>query len=101
MASMIYVLEEGKGYRKAAEYSLPPKQALVAFIKQTLENNFNTWDYPETVEGMRESSTIKDHWYYDVFKSRGAKMNATIAAYPLNDPNISTPERLNKLFGFA
>ena len=97
MGSMIWILEEGRGYRCVAEYSLPPKAALVAYIKQNIENDFNTWDYPELIEGMRESDTVSDHWYYDLCKSRGASCNGVLAAYP-NDSRLSTDyfTRFNK-----
>lgn len=95
MGSMIWILEEGKGYRCAAEYSLPPKAAMVAYIKQYVENNWNTWEYPDVIEGMRESDTVADHWYFDLYKSKGAKMNANIAAYP-NDMSTNYFETFNR-----
>lgn len=86
MLSQILVLEEGNTeLRKVAEYALSPKQALVAYIKQTLEKNFNTWEYPEIVEGMRQSDTVADHWYFDKFKRKYGGRDAVIAAYPLPD----------------
>ena len=81
----IFMLEEGKpDVRRVASYSCSPKQALVAYVMQYIKNNWNTWEYPEMLEGMRESQTIADHWYYDLFKGRNAKVNAVISAYPDN-----------------
>jgi hypothetical protein len=48
-----------------ASYSISPKEALVAFIMQTIFKNFNTWEYPEIIEGMWESETVPNHWYYN------------------------------------
>ena len=85
--STIWMLEEGDPNPKlVAEYSLPPKAALVAYVEQKYRNNLNTWEYPEQLEGMRESSTLADHWYYDLFKTRGDKINAVVAAYPSETP---------------
>ena len=87
MGSMIYILEEGNPQmRKVAEYSTSPKEALVAYVEQFVFENFNTWEYPEKIEGMRESSTLADHWYFDLWKSKGYKRNSVIAAYPMDTP---------------
>ena len=82
MVSMIYMLEEGKEMSQVASYSLPPKEALVCFIKQYLEGDYSTWLYPESIPGMRESTTVPDHWYYDIFRGRNGDVNAVLAAYP-------------------
>ena len=76
--ALIYVLKEGNPYaQKKAEYSLEPKKALIAFVMQDIHNNFNTWEYPEHIKGIRRSDTFADHWYYDDYPGRRA-----IAAYP-------------------
>ena len=81
--SIIYTLTEGEpGVRKRVEYTLPPKQALVCYVEQYINNNWNTWEYPEEIKGMRESQTVKDHWYYDVFRKRLSDKNMVVAAYP-------------------
>ncbi len=81
--STIWVLKDGDpDMKKVAEYSLPPKAALVAYIEQNINNNLNTWEYPEHIEGMRESELLADHWYFDLWKSRGAEFNGVVAAYP-------------------
>ena len=73
----IYELSEYDGaIRKKAEYSLPPKKALVCYIQQC-NGNFNTWEYPDHLPGMRESKTVPDHWYYDDIENR-----RVVAAYP-------------------
>ncbi|MCC2256177.1 hypothetical protein LKD70_17485 [Ruminococcus sp. CLA-AA-H200] len=77
--TMIYELKEGSPVACiVAEYSVDPKPALVAYIMQSLYNDYNTWDYPVMVKGMRESDTVKNHWYYDDFANR-----RVLAAYPV------------------
>ena len=74
----IWELKEGDGdMHRVATFSIPPKQALVAYIMQTIEKDFSTWQYPEKIAGMRESQTVADHWYYDDFARR-----RVLAAYP-------------------
>lgn len=81
--TVIYTLTEGEpGVRKRVEYTLPPKKALVCYVEQYINNNWNTWEYPEEIKGMRESQTIKDHWYYDVFRKSLSDKNMVVAAYP-------------------
>ena len=82
MLSTIFKLEEGKGICRVASYSLSPKKALVCFIKQYLEGDFDTSRYPEDIPGMRESDTVPDHWYYDLFRGKNGDVNAVLAAYP-------------------
>ena len=83
MTSTIYELRENEGpeLKKRAVYSLPPKKAIVCYIEQVLFHNTNTWDYPEEIEGMRQSSTVADHWYFDEFRDRHG-VNGVLAAYP-------------------
>ena len=42
---------------------------------QFKKKNFNPWTYPKELKGMRESPTVKDHYYYDY-------NNLVIASYP-------------------
>jgi len=71
--------ESGDGnIHKVAEYNLPPKQAMIAYIEQSIYNNFNTWTYPEAIAVIRQSDTVPDHWYYDDIKN-----GRVLAAYPI------------------
>ena len=64
MKTIIYSLEENNGkVIEESVYSLPPKQALIAFVKQ-LKNDFNTWLYPVNMDGIWESKRIKGVYYY-------------------------------------
>ena len=75
----IFELKENDGtIHKVAEYNLPPKQAMVAYVEQSINKNFNTFTYPNTIKGIRQSPTVPDHWYYDDI--RGGRV---IAAYPM------------------
>jgi hypothetical protein len=85
MMSKILSLKEGEsGIKELAIYSLPPKKAMVCFIEQFINKNWNTWEYPEEIEGMRESTTVGNHWYYDVPKmdGNGISFDTAFAAYP-------------------
>lgn len=76
--SSVYELCEGDGFaRMVATYSLDSKAALVAYIRQSIYKDFATWAYPDEIPGMRESDTVKDHWYYDDHAGR-----RVLCAYP-------------------
>lgn len=60
-----------------AVYSLPCKQAMIAFIKQSL-GNFNTSAYPSKMEGIKNSALFPDNvHFYDADNQR------TLYARPL------------------
>lgn len=65
MKSKIVILKNNGQIDDAAIYSLPPKEALVAFVMQYFDYNFNTWEYPDIIKGMWESSTVPNHWYWE------------------------------------
>ncbi len=93
MVSTIYELTEGDPrMRKVAIYTLPPKQALIAYIEQRLYNNFNTSEYPDDFEGIRESSTISNHFYFDKKKCVYGGYESVFASYPEN--SIATPHKM-------
>jgi hypothetical protein len=75
MKSIIYELDEQGNITEKAIYTVTPKQALINYIMQFKKKNHNFWMYPETLEGIRESKTVKDHWYFDY-------NNIVIASYP-------------------
>jgi len=75
MLSLIYELDENGKIEKKAEYTCDPKQALINYVMQFKKKNFNTWAYPETLTGMRESPTKDNSFYYDY-------NNLVIASYP-------------------
>ena len=45
-------------------FYVDPKPALVAHIMQVIYHNYNTWEYPEIVDGMYPSK-VSNSWYYD------------------------------------
>lgn len=59
-----------------AIYSCEPKRALICYVMQNLFFNPDTWKYPETLEGLWESKTLKGNWYYTDTKGQ-----RTLAAY--------------------
>ena len=75
MLSLIYELNENGKIEKKAEYTCNTKQALINYVMQFKKKNFNTWEYPETLQGMRESPTKDNSYYYDYD-------NLVIASYP-------------------
>lgn len=78
--AQIYVLKDADpDIKKVAEYNLPPRMALVCYIKQQLLGDYNTANYPDLISGMRESDTLSDHWYFD---DNISKDPGVIAAYP-------------------
>lgn len=79
MSSVIYEVKEGDpNIQKKAVYSLPPKAALVAYIMQYVHRDWNTGNYPETLDGMHEGA-YPGRWYYALV-SKG--QNTVVAAYP-------------------
>jgi ABC-type Mn2+/Zn2+ transport system ATPase subunit len=74
----IYEMEERSGkITRKAEYTIEPQKAIIAYIQQK-RGNYNTWTYPATMEGIRESQTVKNHFYYDDIPN-----NIIIAVYPI------------------
>ena len=75
--SMIYELSENGTIEKKAEYTTDTKQALINYIMQFKRHNMNTWNYPEHIDGIRESKTVSNHFYFDCG-------NVVIASYPID-----------------
>lgn len=46
-------------------HNMTAKEALITFLEQ-LKGNFNTWTYPEDLEGIYPSNCIKDRINYDL-----------------------------------
>lgn len=65
MLSLIYELDQNGNINKKAEYTCNTKQALINYIMQFKKKNFNTWNYPEHIDGIRESSKKDNSYYYD------------------------------------
>lgn len=42
------------------------EKALISFIKQYIDHNYNTWNYPDHIEGIYNSHVIKDRILYDL-----------------------------------
>lgn len=73
----IYTMDEKTGkVERVAVYSLNPKQAIIAYVMQS-RKNFNSWEYPASIPGIRESGRRVNHYYYDDMAN-----GRIIAAYP-------------------
>jgi hypothetical protein len=46
-------------------YCLSAKQALIAAVMR-YNGNFNTWEYPENIEGIYKSNCIKHRLLFDI-----------------------------------
>lgn len=65
MLSIIYELNEEGKIEEKARYTCNSKIALINYIKQFKEKNFNTWEYPKTLKGLRQSTIKNNVWYID------------------------------------
>lgn len=72
--SMIYEMNERGDVTRKAMYTLDAKKALICYVMQK-QNNYNTWDYPNDLKGIRESDKAPEHFYYDY-------NGLVLAAYP-------------------
>ena len=77
MKTSVYSMDEKSGVIIiVADYSIEPKKALIAYVMQQ-QGDWNTWTYPDHIEGIRESAKAKNHYYYDDLAN-----NRILAAYP-------------------
>ncbi len=44
--------------------TMTTKEALIAWIMQYIKHDYNTWNYPNNIEGITESKKRKDTYYY-------------------------------------
>jgi len=65
MTSIIYSLHENGKIKEEARYTTSPKRALICYIMQYKHNNWNTWTYPEDIDGIEEYTGAKNHYRYD------------------------------------
>lgn len=62
----IFVVDEKTGeVERKCSYSVDPEKAIVNYIMQYIKNNWNTWQYPKYIEGVRQSINAPGHYYYD------------------------------------
>ena len=75
--SIIRTLDENGQITENAIYTLDPKQALIAYLEQTINRNFNTWEYDKSkfISEIKESK-FKKGYIYNV-----PNKNIGIAAY--------------------
>lgn len=77
MNTSIFECDSNGKISKLAVYSIAPEQALISYIQQYIYGNWNTWDYPKHIKGIRESKIKKNHFYFDDIQN-----DRVIAAYP-------------------
>lgn len=66
MKSIVMLFDAAKGnFVKECIYTLPPKKALICAIKQ-YHNDFNTFNYPDDIEGIYKSNVIKDRLLFNL-----------------------------------
>lgn len=57
---------KGNVCEKTAFYQgITREEAILCFVKQYFDNDFNTFNYPETLDGIYKSNVIKDRLLYD------------------------------------
>lgn len=61
--SEILMLDDNGTIRSVAKYSCDAKKALVAYLEQYVLNNFNTWGYPDDLQGIRKGSN--ENWLFE------------------------------------
>lgn len=64
MNSVILKLTNDGLIDEQAVYSLSSKEALVAFIMQNYDCNYNTWEHPDIIDGMWQSKK-SGNWYWE------------------------------------
>ena len=66
MKSVVMLFDGRKGeFVKEIIYTLSPRKALICAAMQ-YKGNFNTWEYPDDLEGIYKSKVIKDRLLYDI-----------------------------------
>lgn len=65
MTSVIVKTDRNGSVMHCATFESSAKEALVAFIMQAFDYNFNTCEYPDIINGMYQSNKKCWHWEYD------------------------------------
>lgn len=56
----------GEFIKEYIYHNMTRKKAIICFLKQEIDHNYNTWDYPNDIDGIYKSKSIKDRIYYDL-----------------------------------
>lgn len=46
-------------------HGISREKAIICFINQYFKHNYNSWEYSDTIQGIRKSNVIKDRLLYD------------------------------------
>jgi hypothetical protein len=66
MNTLINIYDKETGELKhSCLFTANTKQALINHIRQAIHNDYNTWNYPEHIEGIKESTTKQGVLYYE------------------------------------
>ena len=66
MKSIVTLFDAKKGMFISEQlYSLPPMKALICAVEQ-YKGNFNTWDYPDKLDGIYKSNIIESGLLYNI-----------------------------------
>lgn len=79
MNTNIFKCDSNGTITQLAVYSLEPEKALIAWIYQNLRNDFNTWDYPKHMKGVKPCKRGTGYYYED------RKTDTVYAAYPAQE----------------
>jgi hypothetical protein len=59
-----YNIRTGKDVKTYLYHGITRKQGIINYIMQEKHNNFNTWEYPTSLDGIIKSNFIKDRILY-------------------------------------
>jgi hypothetical protein len=64
---MLTIINELKdnNITEVSSYGVDAKQALICYIQQNINHNWNTWQYPLEMNGIYESPTKQGVFYFN------------------------------------
>ena len=66
MTTLINKYEQATGNLiHSAVYTTNARKALINYVMQEVNCNFNTWKYPEDIEGIKESTIKQSVLYFE------------------------------------
>lgn len=77
MISDIRTLHDDGHFTEDGSYSIPPDKALICYLEQTINKNFNTWDYGKSKFKAEIKQTPSKRGYLYIVPNT----NTAIAAY--------------------
>ena len=66
MVSFVMLFDANEGtFIQEERYTLSPMEAMIAAVEQ-YKGNYNTGEYPKTLDGVYKSNVVKDRLLYDI-----------------------------------